>query len=218
MSKSHVGSPPWNKGLSKESDHRVARIGNRTKGRTPWNKGKKTGIAPWRGKKLSKEHRENIGKNNAKYWSGKKRPAPSEETRKKMSEAGIGRKPWNMGIPHSEDTKAKMKITRARQVLPRQDTIIEVKLQKLLEENGIRFETHHSILGQPDIFIKPNIAIFADGCYWHKCSDCGYGDGREKDREVTDELTQRGYVVLRFWEHEINKNVETCLSKIESHV
>ena len=47
-------------------------------------------------------------------------------------------------------------------------------LQNLLTVAKIKFETHRmyikqglTIHGQPDIFIKPNICIFADGNYWH---------------------------------------------------
>lgn len=33
----------------------------------------------------------------------------SDEIKKRMSEAAIGRTPWNKGIPHSEETKLKLK-------------------------------------------------------------------------------------------------------------
>jgi len=50
-----------------------------------------------KGEHLSKEHRENISKNNAKYWKGKKM---SVETRKKMSDANKGKNGsnWQGGI------------------------------------------------------------------------------------------------------------------------
>lgn len=59
-------------------------------------------------------------------------------------------------------------------------------------------------IGQPDIFIEPNICLFIDGCYWHKCPTCGFGNGRERDMFVTGELQKQGYVVIRLWEHEVN--------------
>jgi very-short-patch-repair endonuclease len=35
---------------------------------------------------------------------------------------------------------------------------------------------------------------------------CGYGKrGRYIDKKVTQKLERQGYVVLRFWEHDINK-------------
>lgn len=53
------------------------------KGYVPWNKGKKTGIAPTKGMKMSMKTRAKISKNNAKYWKGKKF---SEEHKRKLRE------------------------------------------------------------------------------------------------------------------------------------
>ena len=88
------------------------------------------------------------------------------------------------------------------------NTSIEIKLQNFLKEQGIKYQTNYSIHGRPDIFIKPNIAIFADGCYWHKCPECGFNDLKvnEKDKKITRELQSQGYTVIRLWEHDINRN------------
>jgi len=66
----------------------------------PWNKGltKKTD------KRVMRMYENRM---DARYWLGKKR---SEETKKKMSEARIGRIPWNIGKPRSEETKRKISI------------------------------------------------------------------------------------------------------------
>jgi len=45
-----------------------------------------------------------------RYWLGKKRPTPSKETRKKLSEANKGNVPWMKGKKHTEETKRKMSI------------------------------------------------------------------------------------------------------------
>ena len=57
------------------------------------------------GKKLSEEHKINIGLAGL----GRKCPPRSLELRKKLSEAMRGRSVWNKGVPHSEATKIKMK-------------------------------------------------------------------------------------------------------------
>ena len=131
----------------------------------------------------------------------------SEEAKKKISLANKGRK-------HSEEARAKMKLTRLKQIMPFRDTSIEIRLQDWLKEQNIEFETHYSILGQPDIFIKPNICIFADGCYWHKCPDCGFGHKRERDEMVTGELQKQGYTVIRLWEHDIKNNQFNSLNQL----
>lgn len=110
-----------------------------------------------------------------------------------------------LGKHHSEETKEKLRQLRLLQIFPRKSSKIELVIQNFLKQQGIVFETHYPILGQPDIFIKPNICIFADGCYWHKCSACGFGEGRERDKYVTQTLQSQGYTVIRLWEHDINK-------------
>lgn len=105
------------------------------------------------------------------------------------------------------------------------NTKIELFIQEALFKKNIRFEKHKNIRGLPDIFIEPNICIFADGDYWHgnpnKYKDDDIIGGRipakykwGKDKEVTDFLTNNGYIVLRFWEHDINNNLDKCVENI----
>lgn len=103
----------------------------------------------------------------------------------------------------------KMKEVRLNIIIPKKDTSIEIKLQDELKKKAIEFRTHEPILGQPDIFIPPNVCIFADGDYWHK-----YPNGTERDKEVTEGLEKQGFIVIRLWEHEINEDIEGCIQKI----
>lgn len=91
------------------------------------------------------------------------------------------------------------------------ETGIELKLQELLVAMGIEFVIQKPILGVTiaDIFIYPNVAIFADGTYWHKGAMKEYKDG-----EKTRQLKKGGYVVLRLEEKEINKDVEKTKEKL----
>ena len=123
----------------------------------------------------------------------------------------------------SIEIKEKYRQNRLRQVFPFKDTKIEIKLQEALKKESINFETHKPILGQPDIFIEPNICVFADGCYWHSCEKCvdkNKMDNRQryaktKDLVITQKLANEGYIVLRFWEHEIHTDINSCISKIK---
>jgi very-short-patch-repair endonuclease len=85
----------------------------------------------------------------------------------------------------------------------RKETGIELKLQELLTDMGIAFVVQKPLLGVTvaDIFIEPNVAIFADGTYWHSGAMKEYKDG-----EKTKALKRGGYVVLRLTEKEINKD------------
>ena len=165
--------------------------------KTAWNKGIKTGLIP-----------KSAFKKGHIPW--RKDNPVSEETKEKLSIFFRGKTSWMKGKKHSEEAIEKIRQARLKQIVPNKDTSIELKIQDLLRNQGIIFETNYPILGQPDIFIKPNICIFADGCYWHKCPECGFNDliKNEKDQRITQELQKQGYTVVRLWEHEI-KNMTT---------
>lgn len=163
---------------------------------------------------LGKHHSD---KSRKKISDNQKGKIISKQTKEKMSESRLkglreGRiKTWNKEIPCKESTKNKIREARLKQVFPIEDTIPEKKVQEFLKQNNIKFEKHKAILGQPDIFVKPNICIFVDGCYWHGCSIC-YSDRNKlnniqrhnitKDMIVTQGLINQGYRVIRIWEHE----------------
>ncbi len=112
---------------------------------------------------------------------------------------------------------------------------IELLLRKELWRRGLRYRKNSSkIFGHPDIvFIGKKIAIFCDGEFWH-----GYNwDERKKDIkshqefwipkiernmqrdiEVTAKLQADEWMVLRFWEIDIEKNLLHCADVIEEAV
>ncbi|HVC58174.1 MAG TPA: DUF559 domain-containing protein [Candidatus Acidoferrales bacterium] len=109
----------------------------------------------------------------------------------------------------SESTKEKIRQRRLRQVLPTKDTLIELLLQRELSTKGIEYQKHKPILGQPDIFIEPNICIFADGSYWHMLPKV-----IKRDQIVNNGLTSKGYTVIRFGEEDIKNNLNACIKVI----
>ncbi len=145
----------------------------------------------------------------------------SEETIMKRSKSlkrtyMEGRIPYMKGRHHTQETKQKLRDIRLKQVFPQKNSKPEIKTQNGLKGVGIEFETHKPIIGQPDLFIKPNVCIFVDGCYFHGCEKC-YNKNKMsswiratmvRDLIVTLKLQRSGYKVLRFWEHDINKNFE----------
>lgn len=116
------------------------------------------------------------------------------------------------------------------------DTKPEVMLRKALWHKGIRYRKNYKGLpGTPDIVLtRQKIAIFVDGDFWHARghqenpgeqvqSNKEYWTRHlsrnvEHDKEVNDELTQEGWLVLRFWEGDIKKNLNDCLRKIEAYL
>jgi G:T-mismatch repair DNA endonuclease (very short patch repair protein) len=83
------------------------------------------------------------------------------------------------------------------------DTKPERIVEQMLKELGIEYEKQKPIFGIPDFFVEPNYCIFVDGDYWHS-----QPEQIERDKEVNERLTKQGYVVLRFWEHEVYEKPE----------
>lgn len=104
---------------------------------------------------------------------------------------------------------------------------MEIKLKSALEENHLKSEYQPKIFGNPDFLVMPNIAVFCDSSFWHgrdwsklkhRLSE-GYwyehiNHNRMRDRIVNRELKKQGYVVLRFWEEQIEKHPDKCIMKI----
>jgi len=58
---------------------------------------------------------------------------------------------------------------------------------------------------------KKIIELF--GCYWHKCSQCGFGNERTLDKKRLGVYKKFGYKTLIVWEHEL-KNLDKVKDKI----
>ena len=109
------------------------------------------------------------------------------------------------------------------------NTTPELILRKKLSSSGIKgYRLNHKIVGKPDItFTKKKVAIFVDGCFWHKCSKCFIKPSTNKvfwqkkldgnvirDKKNSQLLKIEGYKVLRFWENEVRKNLNNCYALI----
>lgn len=93
------------------------------------------------------------------------------------------------------------------------DTKIELKMQDILTTHGYKYIMHKPCCNVclPDImFPNEKIAIFCDGDYWHNLPNY-----IERDRYQDKVLLKNGWIPLRFWEHEINDNIDDCLYRFE---
>jgi len=84
----------------------------------------------------------------------------------------------------------------------------------------------------PDfVFEDRRIVVFIDGCFWHACPVCGktpasnteywtrkFQRNIDRDKKATKELFEQGWTVLRFWEHEIKDDLDSCLSSLRSRL
>ncbi|MET0084739.1 MAG: very short patch repair endonuclease [Sedimenticola sp.] len=108
------------------------------------------------------------------------------------------------------------------------DTKPELLLRKALWKKGLRYRIHYKLPGRPDIaFVGKRLAIFVDGCFWHGCPEHGVSPksrsefwkkklerNRERDKEVNEALAEDGWLVMRFWEHEIMDDLPSVVRKI----
>lgn len=100
------------------------------------------------------------------------------------------------------------------------DTKPELRLRKELHALGLRFRVGvrpvREVRRTADVvFTRARIAVFVDGCFWHGCPIhhtvaktnaefwAAKVDGnRRRDRETDELLQERGWLVIRIWEHE----------------
>lgn len=151
---------------------------------------------------------KNIGNKN--HFFGNKHSTISKY---KMSKSATNR--WK-----KLDWPERLKLLRG---IPVENTNIEVILQKELNRIGINYFTHYDVaFGKPDIFISPDLCIFVDGCYWHSCpehySTNGHPKAKRRDNKVNKTLLSQRYKILRFWEHDINNNLDICIKKIKDTI
>ena len=86
----------------------------------------------------------------------------------------------------------------------------EKLLEKELKKTNLTITPQFEYeLGFVDFLINGKIAVFVDGHYWHN-----YPHGTKKDNRQTKWLTDNGYIVLRFWDFDIKKDVKRCVTKI----
>ena len=112
--------------------------------------------------------------------------------------------------PKNETVTAQMK------AMPRKSTGPEVVLRRALFARGLRFRLHNRNLpGTPDIVLPgAKIAVFVDGCFWHKCPKHGslpknnrdwWSDKltatKARDRKKDRELRAVGWLPIHVWEH-----------------
>ena len=111
---------------------------------------------------------------------------------------------------------------RARSVMlgNRSESQIERELRSELHRRGLRFRKHLAPLAglrcRPDIvFTRRRVAIFVDGCFWHRCPIHGtepkanqtywrpkLDANLARDRRNDAALAAAGWQVLRFWAHQ----------------
>lgn len=116
------------------------------------------------------------------------------------------------------------------------DTTPEQSFREALSAKGLRFEVYPKGLpGNPDLaFPASKLVVFIDGDFWHggqwlkrhlttledqfkRTTSKDYWIGKirrnmDRDCRATAALLSQGWIVLRFWESDVCKNLEWCVN------
>lgn len=111
------------------------------------------------------------------------------------------------------------------------DTKAELAVRRLVHARGMRYRVNvrpeRDLRRTADLlFTRARVAVFIDGCYWHGCPEhfsmpatnldyweSKIGRNRHRDVETTALLEERGWTVLRFWEHEAPTSVAERIAR-----
>src|SRR5687768_15682023 len=127
--------------------------------------------------------------------------------------------------PKSEAVSRVMSANRAKNTKP------ELLLRKALWQAGARgYRLHYKkVPGRPDIsFVSKKVAIFVNGCYWHRCPKCNYTipktnstfwqtkfeNNVARDQRKRKELRRLGWKVITVWECDLKERFTATLNRI----
>jgi DNA mismatch endonuclease, patch repair protein len=110
---------------------------------------------------------------------------------------------------------------------------LESLVTQELWKKGFRFRRNvRGMVGTPDIAIKKyKVVIFIDSCFWHFCPIHGrmpksnidfwkkkLERNQERDKEHNQFYLQKGWHILRIWEHEIRQDFDNTIEKIATFI
>lgn len=109
-----------------------------------------------------------------------------------------------------------------------QNTTMEILFARELRRRKISFRQHGALLGKPDfIFPRARVVVFLDSCFWHRCpyhyrqpkSRSEYwlpkiARNVERDKVTRSEYRRCGWKVIRYWEHQIQADILSCVESV----
>ena len=117
----------------------------------------------------------------------------------------------------------------------RANTKPELLVRQRLRAAGLTgYRLEWKVPGKPDIaFPGRKIAIFVNGCFWHRCPKCNPSQPKrnvefweakfrrnvERDRAAIAALTQMGWTPITIWECELKKDrIDATMEKVIEQV
>src|SRR5690606_39186797 len=97
-----------------------------------------------------------------------------------------------------------------------ENTSIEIAVANELTERGIKYEEQYNLGDKFRLdFLLPEygIVIECDGDYWHNLPEV-----KRRDRRKNSYIEACGYSLYRFWEYQINADVEACVDIVLAEI
>lgn len=121
---------------------------------------------------------------------------------------------------------------KTMQAVKGRDTSIERIVSSALTKRGLRFRRCVTALpGKPDfVFAKARVVVFVDGDFWHGWRFPRWREklkpywqqkiekNRRRDRSNFQRLRRAGWIVLRFWSHQVRASLDVVVERIETAV
>lgn len=121
---------------------------------------------------------------------------------------------------------------KTMQAVKGRDTSLERIVSSALHKRGLRYRrcvTH--LPGKPDfVFTRIKLVVFVDGDFWHgwrfpywkeKLNEYWQKKierNRRRDRLNFQRLRRRGWTVLRFWNHDVERDLDAVADEIARQV
>jgi len=132
-------------------------------------------------------------------------------------------------IPKSKIISQVMSANRGKNTNP------ELSMRKSLRDIGLSGYRLHwkKAPGRPDIsYPKKKIAIFVNGCFWHRCPHCRlplpksnikfwqekFNNNKLRDKQKKRKLETNGWKVFIFWECSINEDAKRCANEVKQYI
>lgn len=128
--------------------------------------------------------------------------------------------PKRFARPRGYPTASSSRVSSRMRTQLRRDTKVELAIRSILHRAGLRYRVDsrpvRDLPRRADVvFVRRKLAVFVDGCFWHGCPmhskriehnrrwwRTKISRNEMRDRDTDKMLRDRGWTVLRIWEHE----------------
>lgn len=146
--------------------------------------------------------------------------------------AGKPEKGGTGGRRHKGDIMSPEKRSAVMSRIRGKDTGPERKMEEAFSSCGLTWECQvRDLPGRPDfVFREARVVVFVDGDFWHGWHFNKWRDklsekweakieaNIRRDTKNNRSLRRMGWKLARFWEHQIERDIQACLDKVKNIV